>query len=83
MCSLLDVYEYVLKDILSNVSCVFTVRCVIPYKNQYLKLWNDSNVMEMFSIYEGQVDVYLDVMDLKIIFALSMHPPSPTKSLKI
>ena len=29
----LDVYDYVLKDIPSNVSCVFIVRYIIPHTN--------------------------------------------------
>ena len=40
-------------------------------------------MMEMFSIYEGQANVYLDVVDLKIVLALSIHLPLPIEGLKI
>ena len=70
-----DVYDYVLKDIPSNISYVFSTRCMIPYLNQWLELRNDNDIMEMFMMHSGVNGLYLEIVDVNVVKALSQEAP--------
>ena len=62
-----DIYQRVLVDIPSNETVIFIVTCTIVHKNQSLEVSTNANLIYIFNLHVGVVEIYLQDTNVQLI----------------
>ena len=66
-----DIDNYIMVDILSGVSCTYVAWCLVLSTMRYIPIRTDKDVLNMFVMYSGLIDIYLGVCNVKTVVAIA------------